>query len=380
MILSLFVYTFLALILWLLAKDQDVAARRLRTDKGDFFTWQNVTSIILFGVFYGIRRNVGMDNMMYIRIYEAMENGRILRDIEPGFSFIQDLFIGAGFHYSVFIGFWGALQIGLIYYAMRRDKYLLPLIALFIVLGPTFLRWANIMRQAVAECAFIVMIQAIVDRKLWKYLIGIVFCIMVHKSAIILLPFYFILQKQFFPKNKWVGVAILAGCTLVGLTPIWFKSINNIAQVLSFFHYDTYVDNIDEIMKNTDNFRAWGPARAGVWLLYLTVIWSYPQLRTRFHFEKRFDIFYTCFFWGNCAYELLANTNQIFIRPLSYFQATSVVMVPICLYYVGKCRNRILFYSFCFLAFFNTYWWTIKAYLSGGAGDDAVEVYKFFFQ
>ncbi len=382
MILSLFVYSFLAIILWALAKDQ--LSSRLKHNSflmNTFWTWQNLISILLFGLVYGIRYNVGVDNLMYIKIYEDLKHGIVIRSdtLEAGYQLIQQTCVNTGFHYSIFIGFWGAVQLGLIYYAMRRDKYLLPLIALFIILGPTWLRLANIMRQAVVECAFVLLIQFVVDKKMWKYIIGVLLCTLVHKSAILLLPFYFIFQKPIFPKNKWIGIGCIISCTIIGMTPIWIQSMTFIEVVLSFLGYQDYTDNFTEIMKDQNNFRAWGPARAGLWFLYILIVWHYLILRRKFNFDKRFDIYFECFFFGTCMYELFANTSQIFIRPLSYFQSFSIVVVPICIYYSWKAKRHLIYYILCFLAFFNSYWWTIKAYIGNGLGEKAPEVYKFFF-
>jgi hypothetical protein len=380
MILSLCIYTLLAFILWILAKD-NIFGNKNVTPRPEFLTVQNILAILIFGFFYGVRYNVGVDNLMYIDIYEHLENGILLRrdSLEAGYQLIQEIFTGVGLHYSFFIGFWGMLQIGLIYYAMRKNRNILPLVALFIVLGPTWLRWANIMRQAVVECAFVLFIEYIVDKKVWKYIIGVLLCTLIHKSAILLLPFYFILQKPFFPKKASQAVICVLICTVIGMTPAWIKSISFIEGVLQFLEYDAYTNNIDAIMENTDNFRAWGPSRAGLWSLYLITVWLYPTLRKRFKFNKRFDIYYECFFFGTCLYELVVNTEQIFVRPVSYFQSFSVVVVPICLYYCWKSKRILLGGLMTILAFFNTYWWTIKAYLPGGIEDKAPEVYKFFF-
>lgn len=376
MILSLLVYSLLAVVLWLLAKDQ-----LGRNTKNTFWTWQNISAIMLFATIYGVRYNVGVDHLMYVRIYQALQRGIVLREetLEPGYQFFQQLFVDLELHYSVFIGLWGALQIGLIYYAMRRDKYLLPLIGMFIVLGPAWLSWANIMRQAVAECAFVFIIEYIVNKRIWLYIIGVSLCVLVHKSAILLFPFYFLLQKPLFPTNKWIGAGCIVLCTLIGMTPTWISSIGWIEGVLEFLEYDSYTSQFDEIMEDTDNYRAWGPSRAGLWGLYLLTAWTYLTLRTNFRFEKRYDIYFTCFFWGNCLYELFANTSQIFIRPLHYFLALSIVVVPICIFYSKRAKKDVLYRSLCVLAFFNTFWWTIKAFLNGGKGENAFEVYTFFF-
>lgn len=381
MILSLCVYLFLAVALWILAKDQLSVQSHNHIVKNIFWTRQNIISILLFALIYGIKYNVGVDNLTYIRIYENLQNGLAIREdtLELGYQFIQKQCVNNGLHYSVFIGLWGALQIGLIYYALRNDKYLLPLVALFIVLGPTWLRWANLMRQAVVECAFVVLIQFIEDKKIWKYMIGMALCVLIHKSAILLIPFYFILQKSVFPKNRVIAVSCVIICTLVGASPVWIKSMEFIEVVLSFLNYQDYADNFVEIMANQSNYREWGPARAGIWLLYILAIWFYLTLRRKVNFNKRFDIYFECFFFGTCLYELFANTSQIMIRPIIYFQSFSVIVVPICLYYLWKTKHQTAYYILCVLAFFNTIWWTVKAYIGNGIGEDAPEVYKFFF-
>ncbi|MEE0979444.1 MAG: EpsG family protein [Muribaculaceae bacterium] len=369
----------MAILLWILAKFEvkDCEGKQLRIQQ-QFWTWENIATILLFGAFYGVRYNVGPDNLMYIKIYEAFANGHVFRedDLEAGYKFAQQLFNGLNLHYSIFIGFWGALQIGFVYYAMRRYKYLLPFMSLFIILGPPFLTWANIMRQAVVECAFILFVEFIVERKMWKYLIGVLLCTLIHKSAFLLIPFYFLLQRPVFPRKWWVSVIIVAVCTAIGSTPTFVEKLGFIDDVLKFLDYNQY--QFDEVLKDSDNFRAWGPARAGVWALSILCCGLYPYLRSTFRFNKQFDIYFCCFFFGTCLYELFANTQQIFIRPLAYFRDCMVVVVPICLYYITKTNIKPLFLLLFLLACFNSIWWTVKAYLSG-AGEKAFEVYKFFF-
>lgn len=382
MILSLAVYITLAGILWLLAKDQQLMIGRNLSDlQRTFWKWQNIAAFLIFALLYGIRYNVGVDNLSYIEIYEGTAKGLTVRSdsLEIGYDLIQHTFIDLDLHYSVFIGLWGFMQIALIYYGLRKDKYLLPYVALFMILGPAWLRMANIMRQAVVECAFIVLIEFITKKQFLKYLIGIGICFLIHKSAIILLPFYFIFQKTIFPKNKWIGVGCILICTLIGSSPVWIQSMNFIDSILVFLDYDSYSQNFEDIMNDQENFRAWGPARAGLWILYLFTTWIFLSLRNKYHFNIRYDLYFECFFFGCCLYELFANTSQIFIRPISYFQSFSIVVVPICLYYLNKSRHYYKYGLMCFLAYFNTIWWTIKAYIGNGIGEAAPEVYKFFF-
>ena len=61
-----------------------------------------------------------------------------------------------------------------IYYALKDRKFLLPYVALCIMLNSAFfLNWMNGIRQCVAICAFVFLIKFIVERKLFKYIIGV---------------------------------------------------------------------------------------------------------------------------------------------------------------------------------------------------------------
>lgn len=381
MVLSIIIYIIWAGILYVLANDMLYSSNGLISKSTKFLTPQNILAIFIYAILYGIRYNVGVDNMMYIECYESLLNtGRILRDsFEPGYLYLSKAFANVGLHYSWFIGFWGALQIGFTYYALRRDRRILPYVALFIILGPIFQTWSNIMRQAVAECIFLFTVQYIVDRKMWKYIFWILIATLIHKSAIILIPFYFILNKPMVPKSGLTLALIFLTCTIIGWSPTWTNILYNVESVLKFLEYNAYTDNLEGIIEDANQFRVWGPARTGIWLLYILTIYLYPKVRKYFNLGKRFDIYFVCFFYGRCGYELVANTSNIFVRPLSYFYDFSIVIVPLTIYYLHKRKSRFISPIMWILAYFNTIYWTLKAYSPGGLGAESPEVYKFFF-
>ena len=325
MILSLVVYTFLAMILYIIGKFTvyyDNKSLRLSGHSSRFLNWTTVFAILIFAIVCGVRYNVGVDNLMYINEYISLQQfGYFHREtFEPLFGFLANVFVDMGLHYSVFMGFWAAVQIFFVYYAMRNDKYLLPYVALFIVLGSTFLSWTNGLRQCVVGCIFIFLIEYIVQRKFWKYVIVLLICSFIHRSAIILLPFYFIFQKPIIPRRKLIWVFILIACAIIGMTPTWLGIMNNFKGILAFLDYGTYAERLSYIVKNADEVMAWGPARIGIFLLDLFAVWYYPHIKKRYKLNKRFDIYFFAFFMGVCLFNLLANTSHIFIRPISYFR------------------------------------------------------------
>lgn len=387
MILSLLVYCFSALILFLLAKNLSVRAEYeylTGNRKLGFWTNETIVSILFFAFLCGVRYNVGVDNLSYIHAYETMQNtghwpiGRG-NSYEWGFTAVAKLFAFEGLHYSFFMGFWAAIQIFFIYYAVRRDKQILPFIAVFVILSPTFLNWTNGLRQCVAGCAFIFLTEYIAERKLVPYAIGIILCSLVHKSALLLLPFYWIFDRSLYFKNNKYNIIAVVACTIIGLTPTWLHLMNYAQNAIYFIGYDDYALRLDDIIKKTDETIAWGPSRIGLYVLDLIALYFYPIFKEKYQLGKRFDIYFTAFFLGSCLFNLFANTSHIFLRPISYFRDFRIIIVPVCLYYLYKeKRQQWLFIIMLCLAYFYTLYSSLKAF-AGGKGIDAPEVYKFFF-
>ena len=269
MFLSLLVYTVSALIMYIAAQQVCINQRNtmmLSNRNGSFFTLPILFSIIFFGLLCGVRYNVGADNLSYIKFYlDFQQKGEIERtDFEPLFLAVQYLFAKSGLHYMFYNGFWASVEIGFVYYALRREKYVLPYVALFIILGPIFLYWTNGIRQCVASCIFIFLIDYIVDRKFVKYCVGVMICFLIHKSALILLPLYFLLKKApDISRYRVYLVIILMACAIIGSTPLMLSSgsLGNIIAQLGYEHYALYVANFDA---DSIQSMAWGPGKIGI--------------------------------------------------------------------------------------------------------------------
>ena len=161
MLLSLTVYTGLAIILALLGWHVNHREQRLLVQGGrelPFYSWEIMTAIAIYVLVSSVRWLVSWDYNMYYNYYICMQSLGIYsrENFEPGFSLITHLMSKAGLHFAFYFGFWAALHIVLLYYALRHHKMLLPWIALCIFLGPYYIQWMNTIRQSVAECLFII--------------------------------------------------------------------------------------------------------------------------------------------------------------------------------------------------------------------------------
>ncbi|MGM9843462.1 MAG: EpsG family protein [Muribaculaceae bacterium] len=383
MILSLTVYLFLAIALYVLARGSYEATVHkdgvMLQRVSQFWDWQIIASILLFAVVCGVRYNVGVDNLGYIKQYVyAQEHGTVLRqDFEPLFAWVQMSMANFGFHYSVFNGFWAAIQITFIYYALRNDKKYLPYVALMIVLSPIYLKWMNGVRQCVVECVFFFLIEYIEKKQMWKYMLGVFLCSFIHSTAILLVPMYFIFQKPFYFKRWWVRIAIFLLCTYFGSQTGWFKSMMGVTDILEFIGYDRYADRMEYITTNLHEAKDWGPEKVGLFILDIMAIIIAPTFIKKYKLGKRFDIYYCAFFWGACGFRLFYDLSHLFYRIFAYYYDFYIIVIPISIYYLHKEKRIALFAFMAFLAYFSTFYRSVKCGLTNNL--ESWELYRFFF-
>ena len=384
MLLSIIVYTTTALILYLLAQHvamRDNAYYIVKRKHLPMNCWELVLSYIVFCFIAGARYNVGVDHLAYLEEYLSMQNkGVLLKDTyEEGFVFITSVFAKIGFHYFFYFAFWGFLQIYFIYRACKNEKYILPYIALSIILGTYFLGWMNGVRQSVVACFFVYAVNYIEKKKLLPYIIGVAIAFTIHRSAVMLLPFFLLGLKPIVLKNRYVNYAIVASCIFLGSNPLWISATESVSGFLQIIGYDAYSENYSNLIDIT-NFRdtAWGPSRIGVLLSELIVIFYYPKIREYFSENRKIDIYFFLFFIGVCFYNLLINTSHIFLRPVEFLTIFSLPMSAFTLYYLKITNNTIWFTTLCVLLFTYIY---IEVYKSIIMPSEVLEttLYKFFF-
>ncbi len=380
MLESILVYTITAVLLYILAQSA-VANERLSKRPNRFWTMEIVLSILLFGFIAGARYGVGVDHLSYLDIYQRIHDHRSLsrETLEPGFLFITKLFASSGLHYFFYFAFWGVLQISFVYYALKDRKYLLPYVALAIMLNSGFfLNWMNGIRQCVVSCAFVFLIQYILDRKPAKYIISLLLMTLIHKSAVLLIPLYLLTYNKLTFDRKYLNLAILMACVVLGMVPSWLNLMTNFADLLSVIGYEGYAERIDLMVSDNLREMAWGPSRISNLLTGVAIIWYYPRMKAFYKNDKYLSIYFLLFFVGICLYNAFANTSHIFLRPIEYLNIFKLPMIAYLLYYL-KHSNNVMFLIIAVLVFSQIYFEIYKA-VARPSFSSEFTLYKFFFQ
>lgn len=348
MLLSFLVYTTTASALAWLGWHANAREQRVMSAGGSqlpFYCWEIVASIILFAIVAGARYKTGYDHIAYLSQYIQMCNkGHFTRnDYEIGFVLISKCFALVKAHEFFYFAFWGALQVGLFYFAFRNNKFLLPWLALVIMLGGYFVGWMNTMRQVVAECAFVAMIPACKGRTsyLWLSCVSLVLAL-IHASSL-LIPLYLglmiALRKVKLERN--VMIAVWVGCIALGIYPFWIKALSFLPALLDHTMMHKYGDMLVSLTSGEVRYFNWGPGRIMELVSQLMLLWYYPMLKKHYSDNAHFHSFYCLAFVGMCMGNLLINTSHYLLRPIEYLTLLQGVVVAYALCAFWKTKRFV---------------------------------------
>ena len=375
---SLFVYSFLGLILFLLGRVSYLKEiNSIQTNqKVSFFSMDILLALFIFAFVSGIRWNVGVDHLTYLKHYLSVQNGSYTYiEKEIGFELITDFFANSGIHFSYYFGFFAFLQLFFIYYPLRHYRYLYPFLGIIILFGPEYLSWMNGMRQMLSATIFVFSIQFIKNRQLLKFLLTLLLASFFHKSSIALVIFYFIPQGDYF-KNRTLTFLLVILSLILGNMNFWIESINNLSFIFSFLGYDWYSDNIGFLVENSQK-SSLGPRRLSLILIALIIIWFSNKLKKKYQ-KTLFINYYNLAILGFLLYNVLANLHYGIIRPITYL---TIFMIPSTAFLMDYLRrNFTKLYPICIITMI-----IVLSYLplsiiaDQGKGKEDYSNFKFFW-
>ena len=382
MILSLTVYTGTAALLALLGWHVSHRESRLMAQGGaelPFLSWEIIASLVIYILVSSCRWLMSWDYNQYFSYYVSMQSlGDFSREnYEPGFHLITVGMARAGLHYAFYFGLWAALHITLLYYALRHRKCLLPWIALCIFMGQYYIQWMSLLRQAVVECLFVLMVELIVRRKFWLYLLITLLSMTIHKMAILLLPLYLVPLIKVRSPKRWIPFALLLTCVILGSFPQWIKwCFDYIGQLASYVGYGHYYR-----LASTDVSFAFrsviGPTRLFPLITGLMVMWYYPSIKRMFSSDASLSAMYRFMLVYLGYANLMGNTTQYLSRPGELMRVTFLIMIGYTMCYLWRERKWLPLLALACLNFYYIFYELYKSAVTGGS-IYAPELYRTF--
>lgn len=270
-----------------------------------------------FTYYWGFNNNI---NISYIDI---LKNDRdfLFWIVTKPFSMITTNALGA------FVFITGVTM--LCYYKVIKNEsvdYYLTLI-LFVSIDNYVVSF-NLMRNclAVALCAWA--FQFIWERKIWRYILVIIVAAMIHRSALIMLPMYWVLQIDFRKKKYFILLIISFFLMWIGMTytkniALWGQQIIG----MDYLSYDDY--GLDE--------GTLGSALKTIGLFAIIIVLFY---KIEFNNVKERILFNSA---AICCYlQILASQVLMMQRIAYYFSFSYILLLPLLISRINDKRIRIL--------------------------------------
>lgn len=350
MVLSIAVYTTTAAILAYLGWHVNHREQRMiAAGQGllSYCSWEIILSILVFAIVAGARYGTGYDHIYYLSQYIQLRDmgGFSRTSYEPGFVLISKAFAALNAHAFFYFAFWGALQIGLFYFALRNRKFLLIWVSLIIMFGGFFINWMNSIRQVVVECALIAMLPLLYSQKWFLKVCGLSLLLaLIHASAL-LIPLFMLIVKYF--RVKWTRrklcMSVFVGCILLGIYPFWIKVLDIMTPLLPLVGYTKYIPMLGEITHGTFRLVPWGPIHVVTVATQLLLIWYYPDVKKHFGDDRLLSSTYILSFVGVCLSNMFVNTSHFVLRPIEYMLLCTIVVAAYTFQYLFKSKRWCAF-------------------------------------
>lgn len=309
--------------------------------------------ILLFSIIFGCRYGVGIDYYNYVKLYEEFNCGQFseFSNIEIGFLFIMEIFHRFSMSVVSFFIFLAFIQIYLLSRSFEDEDnlFVLPYIYLSLIMtGIAMSGFMNGIRQVIAFCIFTFSLRYIVRKQILKYIICIIVAFLFHKSAVIVLPLFFIWLKRDYIFHTITIQLILLVCffLFVFINPLQVL-LEQLDDVIKLIGYENYIDS-DFI---------YGKREIGLMgiinLLINGIIVLYSNKMKDYYNNRFFNIIYDLFFVGVCLAYLFIGSIA-FGRIIMYFTYFQFIMYAYLFVYLNdvKLHSKENLFSFSVLSLF----------------------------
>lgn len=339
--------------------------------------------VLFFTIIGGIRWMVGNDNISYATIFAFREVD--FNTKEKLWAVIVYCFQKLGIHWMFGLALCAFFQIYFITKATQPYRWLLVFIPFVYFGGRYWMDCQNATRQMIVAYGFLWALKFIYERKLGYFLVFVFISSMIHQSALILLPFYFVPKEFDLTGKKWILIGVLLVCVVAGQVAGMSGLSRYVEAIAGATSYEERYGVVMVKMLNSgydEEALAFGPMMLSYILIPIFIILYGSELKTRYG-EKipYFDLWFNLSFFYACTYFLVCNLGHIFIRPFMYFEPFQMVMAAMLLHYLWVeykqyGTRQLVTIAFCFVIAVNTGWDVYKA--SGSKFESSTYKVSFF--
>lgn len=306
-------------------------------------------SFIVIIALTATRDFVGTDYKTYVAIFEIAQGAEYYKFTEPGFFFLNRLFIGFDKGYRIVLFLLAFSTYFLLFLVAKREDATRLFVPFLFGMGFVFFS-NNVVRQSFTIGLFYYALRYLVERKFFPYLFIMLFGALFHMSALLLIPLYWLLDLKF-SKFFW-AIAILGS-----VVALKFNVFNSIFHLIAKL-FPKYYSILNSISPDNDGLGL---------TLYFLIIMGYVVLLFSRHLplqDKTGQVFLKVFMIGICL-SIMVFSSEYFYRLTFYFFFSIVFLVPKIINSIPSKLNKTL----SFLLFFgmSLVWWIKLLVFNDGA-------------
>ena len=287
------------------------------------------------------RGNTTVDYGNYEYIFNSSINLPLLGgwksiNIEPGYFILNKVVSLFSTKFTSFLFVYSAIVLGIYYYAIYKFSNFYGLSVMLLIAFGSYYTSFNTMRQFLAATICILAIVNI-EKGFWKYLLIVSIAASFHFSALIMIPFYFILKLRL---NTIKGLTVFV--MLLGLSFVLIVYTPTLVRFLTSSIYSNYSD-INAFGINTGV-----PLSAIARIVFLIVYYlffikmiNFDNILENISFNS---IFITLIFM------IFSTRVEMFQRFTYFFLPYMVILAPNVTSKINDKTTRIFFYSILFLS------------------------------
>lgn len=268
------------------------------------------SAFMILAFMTSIRYMYGNDYLSYYRNYNYIKAGNdtIFQD-EILYRWLNECLPS----FYILIAFTSIIFVLCIHYLIIHniEKQYVWLSLFILLINPyIFLMHLSAIRQCMALCMFIIAVEFAIRKKIWGY-IGMILCATCfHKSAVLLLPIYFVICGK---RIGWKRIFLIIGILLIMLFAL---DLNNIAkEIIQIFDDSNYNSYLASEMGNS--MRA--TLLSSIYLIYGLL--NLPRLKGKYLVYGKLYVISTCL-------SVLAYKISMLTRIQMYFEIYSIVIIP----------------------------------------------------
>lgn len=297
-------------------------------------------SIVSFSLIVGFRWDVGVDYMTYYELASGYFTQSQLDRIEPFARYTAQIVYTNGLPFYMWFILMAFLQYFFVVKSVDRDKGYLLFYAVLFYLCYMLAFSMNIVRQAVAFSILLYAYNYIYRKKIFHYAIWCVIAALFHKSALVMLPFYFLANLKL-NISAFFQILITFLFFVIGKTVI-SEFILSLSNLWILIGYEGVVNRIEDQVKTIE--MGGGLGMVFNYLKYTIVILYSEKLKETYS-DCGFNVFYNLFFIGICIYGV--TMMDMYLSRLSqYFLVCDIMVSSFLIHYLLKVKktgiNRLL--------------------------------------